>query len=191
MIVVPSFYLQSTPCGILENPATSSVSRGSTEMDDTIEPRVTIIKPASPKLEIHNSRSWGISEIREVWVRKEGAIQSYQCIHLCVHRPVLEAWRDGLGDLPPARWKAGEAGGTPGRSRCWMPRAQLPHVDLPDHQGETPGGVEQLPQMSTTRDSDLWVEMFRISKDVNKPGDLVYLWSFTFKKLLPIGAIKE
>lgn len=59
------FYLHSTPCGILENPATSSVSRGSTEMDDTIDPRVTIIKPASPKLEIHNSRSWGTSEIWE------------------------------------------------------------------------------------------------------------------------------
>lgn len=69
------FYLHSTPCGILENPATSSVSRGSTEMDDTIDPRVTIIKPASPKLEIHNSRSWGTREFWECeWERRRDRI---------------------------------------------------------------------------------------------------------------------
>lgn len=92
LISVPSFYRQSTPCGILENPATSSVSRGSTEMDDTIDPRVTIIKPASPKLEIHSSRSWGISEIQEVeWERRRDRISS-------MYMPIMSTdlfWRLG------------------------------------------------------------------------------------------------
>lgn len=173
---MPSFYLQSTPCGTLANPATSSVSRGSTEMDDTIDPRVTIIKPASPKLEIHNSRSWGISGIQEVeWERREWISSIYTST---VHRPVLEAWLDGSADLPPVQWKAGEAGGTPGKSQCWMPRAQLLHVDLPDHQVESRGGVQQLQQMLTTQVSDLWIEMLRIYKDVNRPGELEILCSF-------------
>lgn len=111
------------------------------------------------------------------------------CVCLCVHRPVLEAWRDGSADLPPVQWKAAEAGGTPGKSQCWTPRAQLLHVDLPDHQGETQGGVEQRPQIlyyitlyyNTTRVSDLWIERFRISKDVKSPGEVGNLWTFTLK----------
>lgn len=68
--IVSCFYLQSTPWGIPEKPATSSTSRGSTETEETIDPRVTTMKPASPKLEIHNSRSWGIKRVA-VWAIEE------------------------------------------------------------------------------------------------------------------------
>lgn len=64
------FYLQSTPWGILEKPATSSTRRWSTETEETIDPRVTTMKPASPKLEIHNWRSWGIKWVG-VWAIEE------------------------------------------------------------------------------------------------------------------------
>lgn len=53
-----SAYLQSTPWGTLEKPATRSASRNSTDTEEIIDPKVTTMKPASPKLEIHDWRSW-------------------------------------------------------------------------------------------------------------------------------------
>lgn len=49
-----SVYLQSTPWGTLEKPLTSSVSRDSTGTEEIIDPKVTTMKPASPKLEVHD-----------------------------------------------------------------------------------------------------------------------------------------
>lgn len=127
-----TFNLQSTPWGVLEKPATSSISRWSTETEETIEPRVTTMKPASPKLEIHNWRSWEIKRVgvqgnEKPWRGKFAELQVghhiYYQLSKCqiLHNMKVRAYHPPLYSLFLIKTEVFDVMYILGISRNWLP----------------------------------------------------------------------